>query len=76
MKRQCKWTSGVRWSTSFMLSLTLGGVGADRFYLGHIATGVAKLLTFGGLGVWTVVDVVLTAVGFLHPSDGSLLLNV
>lgn len=73
--RLCRWTSGYQWSTSFLLSLTLGGFGADRFYLGHIATGIAKILTFGGFGIWTVVDVILTATGFLHPVDGSLLLN-
>mmetsp|Transcript_5453 Transcript_5453/g.16469 ORF Transcript_5453/g.16469 Transcript_5453/m.16469 type:complete len:210 (-) Transcript_5453:564-1193(-) len=74
-KRRCAWTSGLQWSTAFLLSLTLGGFGADRFYLGHIAAGIAKLLTFGGLGVWTVIDVVLQAVGYLEPADGSLLLG-
>lgn len=32
---QCNWTSGYRWSTTLFLSITLGGFGADRFYLGH-----------------------------------------
>ena len=31
----CNWTSGYRWSTALILSITLGGFGADRFYLGH-----------------------------------------
>jgi len=32
---RCNWTSGYRWSTTLFLSITLGGFGADRFYLGH-----------------------------------------
>lgn len=34
-KVPCNWTSGYRWSTALILSITLGGFGADRFYLGH-----------------------------------------
>ena len=32
---QCNWTSGYHWLTTLILSITLGGFGADRFYLGH-----------------------------------------
>ena len=34
-----------------------------RFYLGHWQEGIGKLFSFGGLGVWTLVDVVLVAIG-------------
>lgn len=34
----------------------LGSIGADRFYRGQIFLGLLKLLTGGGLGVWTVID--------------------
>lgn len=75
------------------MSVTLGGFGADRFYLGHwqvlmiarlfynnflpiicifYQEGIGKLFSFGGAGVWTLVDVILVAVGYLKPADGSV----
>lgn len=56
----------------FLCSITLGGFGVDRFYLGLWREGIGKLFSFGGLGVWTIVDVILIAVGYIGPQDGSL----
>ncbi|XP_044735901.1 TM2 domain-containing protein almondex [Chrysoperla carnea] len=68
----CNWTSGYKWSTTLILSITLGGFGADRFYLGHWQEGIGKLFSFGGLGVWTLIDVLLISLHYLGPADGSL----
>ena len=43
-----------------------------RFYLGHWQEGIGKLFSFGGLGVWTLVDVVMVAIRYIGPADGSL----
>jgi TM2 domain-containing membrane protein YozV len=43
-------------TTMIIVSLLAGGLGVDRFMLGETGTGIAKLLTCGGLGVWTIVD--------------------
>ncbi|KAK3595173.1 hypothetical protein CHS0354_002773 [Potamilus streckersoni] len=68
----CNWTSGYKWSTALILSITLGGFGVDRFYLGLWKEGIGKLFSFGGLGVWTLVDVILIATGYVGPYDSSL----
>jgi hypothetical protein len=49
--------------TTWLLAWLLGGLGVDRFYLGKIGTGVLKLITLGGLGVWYFIDLIIVLVG-------------
>ena len=39
-----------------LLSFFLGVFGIDRLYMGYIVTGLVKMFTFGGLGIWTLID--------------------
>ena len=71
MQRRCNYSTGKRWTTAFLLSFTLGGFGVDRFYLNHWASACGKIITFGGLGVWSILDVILIGTGYLGPADGS-----
>lgn len=44
---------------SIILSILLGQLGIDRFYIGDIGLGVLKLITCGGAGIWWIVDLFL-----------------
>jgi len=56
-----------------LLSLFLGGLGADRFYLGYTVFGILKLITFGGFGIWWLVDLIRIGTGKLADADGNAL---
>lgn len=43
-------------TTALLISIFAGAYGIDRFYIGDTGMGVGKLLTCGGLFVWTIVD--------------------
>jgi TM2 domain-containing membrane protein YozV len=51
------------WIVALLLSFFLGPLGVDRFYLGCVGTGVLKLITFGGLGFWALIDFIRLAIG-------------
>jgi TM2 domain-containing membrane protein YozV len=47
--------------TILIISFLGGYLGLDRFYQGEIALGVIKLITFGGFGIWYLVDLAIAA---------------
>ena len=48
-----------RWVVALLFSILLGWLGVDRFYMGYIGTGILKLITFGGFGIWWIIDLIL-----------------
>ena len=56
--------------TALLLSFFFGVFGVDRFYLGHIGVGLGKLFTFGGLGIWALIDFILIATKTVKDSQG------
>lgn len=55
---------------TWLLAWLLGGFGADRFYLGKIGTGILKLITAGGFGIWSLVDLIITLAGGRKDKQG------
>jgi TM2 domain-containing membrane protein YozV len=53
------------------LSVFVGFLGIDRFYLGYPAIGLLKLSTFGFFLLGSFIDIVLIASQVVGPSDGS-----
>jgi len=54
---------------ALVLSVFGGWFGLDRFYVGKISTAIPKLITFGGMGIWWLYDVVLIATGEFRDID-------
>jgi TM2 domain-containing membrane protein YozV len=43
-------------TTLLIVSILIGSLGIDRFMLGQTGMGIGKLLTCGGVGIWTIID--------------------
>jgi hypothetical protein len=56
--------------TALLLSIFLGGLGVDRFYLGQTGLGIGKLLTLGGCGIWSLIDLILIAMRKVTDNEG------
>ena len=54
-----------------LLCLFLGFLGVHRFYVGKIGTGLLELITFGGLGIWVLIDFILIVVGAFKDKSGN-----
>ncbi len=62
--------SDKTWMAALLLSLFGGALGIDRFYLGYTGLGIAKLLTCGGCGIWSIIDLVMIAMNKIPDAQG------
>ncbi|SFS13998.1 TM2 domain-containing protein [Microbacterium sp. cf046] len=63
------------WLATLLLSIFLGELGIDRFYLGKVGTGILKLITLGGFGIWWIIDIILTIAGAATDKQGRVVKN-
>lgn len=63
------------WLVTLLLSLFLGTLGIHRFYVGKIGTGILQLITLGGCGVWTLIDLIMIITGNFKDKDGNVIEN-
>lgn len=63
-------TSGKSQLVALLLAIFVGGIGIHRFYLGYTTQGIIQLLTLGGCGVWSLIDLIRIITGDLKPKGG------
>ena len=61
------------WLTAVLLCWFLGIFGIHRFYTGYTAVGIVQLVTLGGCGIWTLVDLIMILTRSYKDSEGRLL---
>ena len=64
------------WLVALLLCFFIGVLGAHRFYVGKIGTGLLMVFTLGGLGIWTFIDLILIIVGKFKNKDGEVLSRI
>lgn len=56
---------------ALVLAALVGYIGVHRFYLGYTTIGILQILTLGGCGIWSLIDLIRIITGDLKPADGS-----
>jgi len=68
-------SSGYSYHITLLLAVYFGWCGLDRFYIGKVGTGILKLITFGGFGLWWLIDVIFILLNKRTDVDGKNLLD-
>ncbi len=66
-------TSDKNNTVALLLCFFIGILGVHRFYVGKIGTGVLMLVTFGGLGIWALIDMIMIILQKFTDSEGNTL---
>lgn len=60
---------------TLLLCFFLGSLGVHRFYVGKVGTGILMLLTFGGFGIWFIIDLIMIVTGNFKDKYGRYIKN-
>jgi TM2 domain-containing membrane protein YozV len=55
------------------LLLLVGFGGIHRLYTGHIGIGIVQLVTWGGCGIWQLIDFIAIVQGKFKDADGNII---
>ena len=66
-------TGQKTWLVALLLCFFLGMLGAHRFYVGKVGTAILQIVTFGGLGIWVLIDLIMILVGKFSDKQGQSL---
>ncbi|MDB4055638.1 TM2 domain-containing protein [Akkermansiaceae bacterium] len=66
-------TSDKKRLITVLLCYFLGIFGVHRFYVGKTGSGIAQVLTLGGLGIWTFIDLIIILCGSFTDAEGKVI---
>jgi TM2 domain-containing membrane protein YozV len=60
-----------KWTLTLLLCIFFGVFGVHRFYNGKIKSGIFMLITFGGIGWWLLIDLIMIISGKFKDKQGN-----
>ena len=66
---------GKDWLITLLLCIFVGFLGIHRFYTGHTVLAILMLLTLGGCGIWTIIDLIMIVTGSFKDAKGNALVK-
>jgi TM2 domain-containing membrane protein YozV len=63
------------WLITAILAFFLGYLGAHRFFVGKIGSAILMLITFGGCGLWWLIDFLVVISEKFTDDNGKVIKN-
>lgn len=76
MNEKDKQPNADKFYPTFFLGLLFGVFGVHSFYNGKIRNGILQLITFGGLGIWWLIDMILILTGNFQDNEKERVPNI